>query len=559
MVFGIEHKVKSHRTGRRRKKAGQQRLVAPWIVITLVSVLVASGLTWGFVALLRSGCSGDVYRVTVAAAPSVAGSLSDAALAWEREQPDLDGECVGVRVQEVSSADASRGIAVTWDEMQFGPRPIAWAPDAQAWASWLTSGEATAGYVSSDPVVLGEAGSVLAVAESTATSLGWLGGEPPSWQAVVEAAQAGTINLAAANPRSSTEGLVALLNASSDGAGGFSQEALEAYAAAIEAGSSAEDGDALQDAYVSAADPLQVMTLLDYQVEEFNAESDAVDPLVPVTPSGSSVSAVASYLVLGGAGWVSASDARIAEMFGEYVSSSVAAGAFEGSELSSVDDAAAALGQTTPETVGAAVRAWQSGAQDLNVLFLLDWSSATEEETVEYEGETVEAGIAAVRMAIGMVGEMEPTWRAGLWEYGVDAGGEGVPWRAVTEGAEMSEEGKTALTDALYDLSETARYEGGSPLYDSLVAAYGDLSEHLVPDAKNVVVVLTNSGEDAESVPTVEETADALEAMGSAAEVYTVGFGSANVENLTRLAAAGGGEYVPAPSEGGILGMIAPA
>ncbi|WP_335988066.1 vWA domain-containing protein [Glycomyces sp. MUSA5-2] len=558
MVFGIEHKVKSHRTGRRRKKGGQQKLVAPWIVITLVSVLVASGLTWGFVALLRSGCSGEVYRVTVAAAPSVYGSLGDAAQEWEREQPELNGECVGVAVTEVSAADASRGITGTWDTMSFGKRPVAWAPDAQAWASWMTSSEATAGYVSSDPVALGEAGSVLAVAESTATELGWVGGEPPSWADVVAAASAGEISLAAANPRSSTEGLVALLNASSDGAGGFSQAAADAYAAAIEAGSSAADAEGLKNAYVEAADSSQVMTMLDYQVEDFNSSSESADPLVPVVPSGSSVSAVASYMVLGGAAWVSEPDARIAEMFGEYVSGQVESGAFSDPDLKPVDDAAAALGQATPETVGAAVRAWQSGAQDLNVLFLLDWSSAVMEETVEYEGDTVEAGIAAVRMAVDMVGEMEPTWRAGLWEYGVGAG-EDQNWRSVAEGAEMSDDAKSDLTNTLYDLSEEAVFEGGSPLYDSLVAAYADLNANLVEGAANVIVVLTNSGEDTASLPTVGETADALAGMAGSATVYTVGFGEANAENLTQLAAATGGEYLPAPSEGGVLGAIAPA
>jgi Ca-activated chloride channel family protein len=559
MVFGIEHKVKSHRTGRRRKKGGQQKLVAPWIVITLVCVLVASGLTWGFVALLRTGCSGEVYRVTVAAAPSVYGSLGDAAQAWEREQPEIDGECIGVEVTEVAAADASRGITGTWDTMSFGKRPIAWAPDAQAWASWLTSSEATAGYVSTDPVVLGEAGSVLALAESTATDLGWLGGEPPTWQDVVDAAGAGAINLAAANPRSSTEGLVSLLNASSDGAGGFSQAAADAYAAAIEAGSSAEDGNALKNAYVEAADPTQVMTMLDYQVEDFNATSESEDPLVPVTPSGTSVSAVSSYMVLGGAGWVSAPDAEIAERFGDYVAGLVASGEFSDPELKPVEDDAAALAQTTPEAVGAAVRAWRSGAQDLNVLFLLDWSAATMEETVDYGGDTVEAGIAAVRMAVDMVGEMEPTWRAGLWEYGVGAGGDEANWRSVVESTEMSADGQSALTEELYDLSETSTYEGGSPLYDSLVAAYGDLNSHLVEGASNVIVVLTNSGEDTASLPTVEETASTLQGMAGSVTVYTVGFGSANADNLAALAAAAGGEYIPAPADGGILGTIAPA
>ncbi|RRR98373.1 VWA domain-containing protein [Glycomyces terrestris] len=558
MVFGIEHKVKSHRTGRRRKKGGQQRLVAPWIVITLVCVLVASGLTWGFVALLRSGCSGEVYRVAVAAAPGVAGALGDAAQAWELEQPELDGQCIGVEVTEVSAADASSGISSGWDTMRLGPRPIAWAPDAQAWVSLVSSGEATAGYVSSEPLALGEAESVLAVAESTATELGWLGGEPPSWEDVVAAAAAGSVSLAAANPRSSTEGLVALLNASSDGAGGFSQGAADAYAAAIEAGSSAADGDALRAAYAEAGDASQVMTLLDYQVEDFNEGSDAVDPLVPVVPSGAAVSAVASYVVLGGAGWVSASDARIAEMFGSYVADAVASGAFADPDLAPVEDAAAALGQTTPESVGAAVRAWQQGAQDLNVLFLLDWSSAVMEETVEYGGETVEAGIAAVRMAVDMVGEMEPTWRAGLWEYGVGAGGES-NWRSVVASAEMSEEGKSALTEGLYDLSEEAVYEGPSPLYDALVAAYGEVQANAVEGAANVVVVLTNSGEDTASVPTVDETAAALQGLGGGVAVYTVGFGSANAENLGLLAEAGGGSFLPAPADGGILGEIAPA
>ncbi|GAA2320112.1 hypothetical protein GCM10009853_092780 [Glycomyces scopariae] len=558
MVFGIEHKVKSHRTGRRRKKGGQKMLVAPWIVITLVCVLVASGLTWGFVALLRSGCSGEMWRVTVAAAPSVYGSLGDAAQAWEREQPELNGQCIGVSVTEVSAADASQGITGTWNSMSFGDRPIAWAPDAQAWASRLTAGEATAGYVTSDPVVLGEAASVLAVAESTATGLGWLGGEPPSWQDVMDAAAAGEIRLAAANPRSSTEGLVALLNASSDGAGGFSQAAADAYAAAIEAGSSAADASALRTAYAEAADPSQVMTLLDYQVEDFNASSESADPLVPVKPSGTMVGAVASYLVLGGAAWVSPSDAQIAERFGEFVAGQVASGEFSDPDLAPVEDEAAALGQTTPESVGEAVRAWQSGAEDLNVLFLLDWSSAVMEETVAYEGEEVEAGIAAVRMAVDMVAEMEPAWTAGLWEYGVGAGGES-NWRSVAAPAEMSADGKSALTEELYDLSENATYEGGSPLYDSLVAAYEEMSAGAVDGASSVIVVLTNSGEDTASLPTVEETAGTLEGLGGGVSVYTVGFGSANSANLEVLASAGGGAFLAAPEDGGVLGEIAPA
>ncbi|SDD03022.1 vWA domain-containing protein [Glycomyces harbinensis] len=552
MVFGIEHKVKSHRTGRRRKKGGAKMQVAPWIVITLVCVLVASSLTWGFVTLLRSGCSGDVFRVTVAAAPSVFSSLDDAAQEWESTQPEVDGRCVGVEITEVSSAEAARGITGTWDAKSLGPRPIAWVPDSQAWASWVASSESSAGYVTAEPLVLGQASSVLAVPESTATSLDWLGGQPPTWADVLALATDGTLNLAAANPRTSTEGLVSMLNATSDGAGGFSEDAMAAYSAAVEAGSVTDDVAEQFAASAEAPDPATVFTALDYQVETFNATAAPADPLVPVTPSGSAVSAVASYMVLDGAtGWVSESDAGIASRFGDFLASS----GFTDADLKPVDDPAAALAQTTPEAVGQAVRSWQSDRQDLNILFLVDRSIAAVEESVTYDGEDLTSSDATIRMAVEMVEQMESTYRAGLWEYGVGAD-DGANWRSVTDIAEMSDENRETLSSDLYDISDDEAYEGGSPLYDSLVAAYEYMSENASEGELNVVVVLTNSGEDTASLPTVDETAASLTALDSSVKAYTVGFGSANADNLTQLAEATGGSYIEAPAEGNVLSSI---
>jgi hypothetical protein len=554
MVFGTEHKVRSHRLGRRRKKGGSRMPVAPWIVITMVCVLVAAGLTWGFVALLRSGCSG-MYRVTVAVAPGVFSTMEDAAQAWEAEGPEVDGECVGVDVREVAPAAASRGIMGTWDAKTLGPRPIAWVPDSQAWAAWVASSEMTAGYVGAEPVVLGQASSVLAVAESTATELGWVGGQPPSWADVLAAAADGRVSLAAANPRTSTEGLVAMLNATSDGAGGFSQEALDAYSSAVEAGTVADDADEQLHLYAESGDPTQVLTVLDWQVEEFNADEAPADPLMPVTPSGTSVAAVATYLVLGGAPWVSASDAGIAERFGAYLRSQVESGGFADAELQPVEDPQAALAPTTPETVGATVKGWQVGRQDLNILFLVDRSAVIEEESVEYGGEAVSAGDAAIRTAVATVDAMESTSRAGLWEFGVGASDDG-PWRAVTDIAELTDDHRQALEEDLYDISDDDVYDGGSPLYDALVAAYQYLSDNAVDGAVNIVVVLTNSGVDDVSEPTVDDAARSLEAIAGAATVYTVGLGSADAGNLTQLAEAAGGGYVEAPADGGVLDAV---
>ncbi|MBO3732262.1 VWA domain-containing protein [Glycomyces niveus] len=551
MVFGTTHKVRSHRLGRRRKKGGNRMVVAPWIVITLVCVLVAAGLTWGFVALMRAGCSGEVYRVTIAAAPSVAGTLEDAAQAWEATQPEAStGQCIGASVREVAPDAASRGMSGDWDEKSLGPRPIAWAPDSQAWSAWLASNETTAGIVAAEPIVLGQATSVLAVAESKAAELGWVGGEPPAWSAVVDAVEAGSISLAAANPRTSTEGFVAMLNAAGDGSGGFSEEAMAAWKAGTGSGALVDGAGEPLAAYAEAPDPTRVVTALDYQVEEFNVENAPADPLVPITPAGSSVSAVATYQVLGG-GWVSDSDASIAEAFGAYLEDAVASGEFDDADLRAVDDPAAALAATSPETVGQAVRTWQVGREDLHVLFLVDRSTSSDNETVSYGGEDLTAGQAAVQTAIATVGEMASTYRVGVWEYGVGAG-DGEPYRQVTGLTELSDEGRETVENDLYAVSENS-YDGGAPLYDTLLAASAFMNGEAADGAVSVIVVLTNSSQDDVSEGSAEDTAGQLEGP---TVVYTVGFGDTDPQQLTTLATATGGAFVQAPDDGGVLASI---
>lgn len=550
MVFGTTHKVRSHRLGRRRKKGGARMVVAPWIVITLVCVLVAAGLTWGFVALMRSGCEGPMYRVTVAAAPSLAGTLADAAQEWESTQPEAStGQCIGADVREVSAAEASRAITGTWEEKTLGPRPIAWVPDSQAWASWLASNETTAGFVASEPLVLGQAASVLAVPQSKATELGW-DSTPPAWSDILAAAQEGTITLAAANPRTSTEGLVAMLNATGDGSGAISVDAMAAWKAATGTAGVTDDADEQLAAYAEAPDPLRAITALDYQVEEFNLVNDPADPLVPVQPADAGVSAVATYLVLGG-GWVSPSDAGIAEAFGNYLAGMVADGAFEDPELTGVEDAEAALAQTSPDVVGEAVRAWQVGREDLHVLFLVDRSSTTDGESVTYDGQDLTAGDAAVRTAVATLASMESTYRVGVWEYGVGAGDE-APYREAAGLTELSDDGRESVETELYDVSEH-HYEGGSPLYDTLLAASEYMDGQAAEGALPVIVVLTNASQDEVSD---EDAAGTAAQLTGSAVVYTVGFGDIDPANLTTLATATGGEYVPAPDEGGLLESI---
>lgn len=562
MVFGHTRAVKSHRTGRRRKKGGSKLPVAPWIVITLVSVLVASALVAGFVTLLRAGCGGgSPYRVPVAVAPNLFSTMEDLARAWEAEDPEVDGNCVGVAVHEVAAVDASRSLTGEWDTVSLGPRPIAWVPDSDVWPEWVTGTEVTADYFSSEPVVLGQSSTVLAVPEPVAEELGWIGGEPPSWDEVLSASEDGAVTIAAANPRTSTEGLQSMLNAVSDGAGGVDAEAMGRYSAALDAGRVGENADALFEEYLEADDPgafADVFTALDYQVEDFNEDSGLDYQLVPITPSGAALNAVYPYMVLDGAGWVSGSDATVAGMFGDFLQSSGAVAELGEAGLAPADERQATEeGVVTGETVRDAVRQWQQMRRDLNLLIVVDRSSAAGEETVEYGGEEVSAAVAQIRLALDLVEELGSTSRAGLWEFGVGAVDAQTHWGAVTESGELSSEQRQALLDDLGSLAEQGLYEGGSPLFDTVVAAYDYMGEHAVEGADNAVVVLTNGGTDSVSAPTVEETGEGLAtaASGQAVPVslYTVGFGSADAGNLALLAEATQGSYIEDPDADGVL------
>ncbi|WP_155830311.1 substrate-binding domain-containing protein [Glycomyces tenuis] len=533
-------------------------------MITLVSVLVASALVAGFVTLLRAGCSDAPYRVPVAVAPNLFSTMEDLARAWEAEEPEVDGNCVGVEVSDVAAVDAAQSLTGEWDTVSLGKRPIAWVPDSDVWPQWVTGTEVTADYFSSAPVVLGQSSTVLAVPEPVAEELGWIGGEPPSWSEVLEASEAGEVTIAAANPRTSTEGLQSMLNAVSDGAGGVDGEAMVRYSAALDAGRVGESAEALFAEYLAADDPAafaNVFTALDYQVEDFNADSGLDYQLVPITPSGAVLNAVYPYMVLDGAGWVSDSDARIAGMFGDYLQTGAAEEELADAGLAPASsEGASTEGVITGETVQDAVRQWQEMRRDLNLLIVVDRSGVGEEETVEYGGEQVSAAIAEIRLALALVDELGSTSRAGLWEFGVGAVDAQTHWRAVTESAELSSEQRQTLTDDLYALSEEGLYEGGSPLFDTVTAAYDYMGEHAVEGADNVVVVLTNDGTDSVSAPTIEETEQSLATVASGQAVpvslYTVGFGSADADNLARLAEATQGAYIEAPASGGVLDQL---
>src|SRR5688572_24139472 len=124
MPYGRPANVRSHRRGGPRRRLA----VAPWIVIGLVTVLVLSGVTVGYLRLVRESCTGET-RATIAASPSMVQLLDGLARTWSEEEPAVGGVCAAVDVESADSVAMSELLGQAWDDKRGKP-PDVWVPES---------------------------------------------------------------------------------------------------------------------------------------------------------------------------------------------------------------------------------------------------------------------------------------------------------------------------------------------------------------------------------------------------------------------------------------------
>lgn len=570
MVFGHGRGVKSHRLGRRRKAKSFKLPVAPWIVITVVSVMVLSTLVAVYGSLLRSGCSGSPYEVRIAASGNVANVLSDLGREWESTQPEFDGRCVGVDVEQVVAPTAAEALSSEWDETSLGQRPVAWVPDSVAWLHWAGGSQAVSAMVDGDPEVLAGSSAVIAAPDFVVEALGWNGDDPvvePSWEGVAEAVDAGWSELGesdwggfevgVANPRSATAGLHALLSSSADEDGSVDADRVEDFNDVAGSGTIESSVEAMWRELSSLEAPGEVLeyasvfTALEHEVAAFNSTMGADFTMESVPLEGTRAQAQFPFLSLSGAGWTSEQDIAIAEEFREFLMSPEAVERFDsaGFRLPTEDD------EETVESihdedggsdsvvadeavVSEVLQQWQALRRSINVLVVVDSSVDMGTEFVDVDGESLSAHEAAKRQVSALAEGLGSSSSMGLWDFSGDLGEES-HWR---EGVALS----TVDADQAQLLTDTSAgwqtQPTGSALYDTSLAAYSHMQSHYEEGAANVVVVLTNGGSDPVSAPTLEETGDELADLASdraqPVRLVTVGVGDADESALSELASA---------------------
>src|SRR5690242_806893 len=88
MAYGHPASVRSHRRGGPRRRF----ILAPWIVFSVVGILVAAGLTTGYLLLVRSTCSGQI-KATIISSPGMQPVLDGLARRWQDTEPAVKGKC----------------------------------------------------------------------------------------------------------------------------------------------------------------------------------------------------------------------------------------------------------------------------------------------------------------------------------------------------------------------------------------------------------------------------------------------------------------------------------
>jgi len=142
------------------------------VVLLVLSAAGWAGWSWlGKVVEQRaqaeaSSCHQGEAVLTVAAAPSVAKPLREAADEWRTQRPVVQDHCIVVEVTPTEPDTVLQGLTQGWDEQAHGARPHAWVPDSSLWIDRLRA--QNSGMLGSTPVSIASSPVVLAMPESAA-------------------------------------------------------------------------------------------------------------------------------------------------------------------------------------------------------------------------------------------------------------------------------------------------------------------------------------------------------------------------------------------------------
>lgn len=598
MAYGRPAHIRSHRRAGSRRRP---RRTAPWISVAVVSALVLSGLVVGYQQLLARACSGQV-TARVVAAPSIAQPLDRLATAWLATEPSTrDGTCARVLIESRDSAEVAGLLAAGWDK-RSGEPPDVWVPVSSAWVQRAAASEAAVALLPDDRPSIARSPTVIAMPEPMAQALGWpeprLGDEEVRWATLVDVfaddrgwerfdrPEWGPFRLGMTDPARSTaalHALTALLDTDDDGeiaddelAGAFTlrdtiaadvyHDTTEQLLTALEEAAAADETAGLR--HVSA------FPALEYEVLIHNGRNPVI-PLTAVYPVDGAAEADFPYLVLR-AEWSGEPEREAAAEFlaflrGPQAQEELRAAGFRGVDQAAGEGFASDLGVVetlaapartvpVPASVTRTIDQWTALTRSTNVLLLLDVSGTMAAE-VPGTGQT---RLDRIKQAAAETVRLFPDEaNVGCWEFSTAIDGD-LDYRSlvplgriddVMEDDRRRRDHLLSAIDGLVPRTDTGLYNALAAAYDAVLANYDD-------ESANLVVVVTDGGDDTGGRPglSLDELLDHLDqapAPGQQVRVVVLAVSDgADLESLEAISSATGGRLHHVAEDGDLVDAL---
>jgi len=568
--------VRTHRRGGKgTRRTRRRKILAPWIIVTAVSVLALSLLTAGFVYLIGGSCSGTPEQVNVLASTSMSGSLKTLARSWLDSEPSVDGKCVSIEVQEKESADVQQALSPDWDVKRNGAAPDVWIPESSAWARMAADREATARLIPDIQPSIASSSAVIAMPKVMAEAVGWPDAKL-NWPSLVEKAKDpegwgaehpewGKVRIGMSNPLTSTSSLLALLAmVDTDGDTDITEKELEAVVSlkntmaeyeAVDPGSlitKMKEADTAGNALTH----LSAFPALERDVLLYNSWGPK-EPLAAVYPSDGAPEADNPYLIIQNAPWVSAVKQDAATQFLDYVRGEegrkeIIASGFRdanrvgGPDLSEANGLSPQIAppreSVQPAAVTNTLATWTALNRTTNLLFVMDTSESMNTPTTVDGQNTTLMGVAqdAVKIALNMIGDQS---QVGLWQFsGYDFGGQA--YQPLVNLEPLDKGNRDALDSQIGQMAAG----GSSALYDTALAAYDHVTQNYLAEATNMVVILTAGADnDPNGALSLEDLTAQLTAKrdpNKPVSLMTIGYGEGADETaMQQISAATKGQY----------------
>ncbi|MBA2560229.1 MAG: VWA domain-containing protein [Propionibacteriales bacterium] len=410
-----------------------------------------------------------------------------------------EGECVKVAVTASGSGTTAAEIARPAGQGLAAALPDVWIPDSTLWVSIARASDVGAARTATKAVSVATSPVVIAMPRDRAESLGWPDAGP-SWRELLGDNGSG-LRLATTDPRVDAAGLASVLgildDSSSTALVGVARRLRVPLLADRLAAQAVADGtvDAIpsteQDVILAnrEADGREVVAAYDRSLRT------SLDfPMVTVTPDDVETP--------------SAETARATSVLREALLDPATQRLFSGAGLRGVSgDLPPGYGQrrgvldvpltTPPETrpadVSAIVDGWAAFGRRSNVLVVVDRSGSMSESLPG--ARTTKAELARAPL-LGVVQGLAPDSEMGLWSFttGLPNGDieKSVPLGPVDEPIKGSvfETRRAALVSAVGGLDPVPG--GGTPLYDSVLAAYRAALDDFSYGRLNAVIVVTD-------------------------------------------------------------------